>query len=179
MWCADVHCIVRLWIYNDSTWWHHQMEACSALLALCAGNSPVTGEFPSQRPVTRSFYVFFDLGLNKPLSKRLWGWWFKTPSCSLWHHCNDMYNIVHWVYGLLCFWHRLIYPYSKTLPERHRGNHPIPQCHWNQSENMGRYFTWMHQKLYHITTTKKITCVFYVIYFILSGYFISSSPDVL
>ena len=37
------------------------MEVFSALLALCAGNSPVTGEFPSQRPVTRSFDVFFDL----------------------------------------------------------------------------------------------------------------------
>ena len=37
--------------------------------ALCEGNSPVTGEFPSQRPVTRSFDVFLDLGLNKQLSK--------------------------------------------------------------------------------------------------------------
>ena len=38
-----------------SSWWRHQMETFSALLALCAGNSPVTREFPSQRPVTRSF----------------------------------------------------------------------------------------------------------------------------
>ena len=41
--------------------WRHQMETFSALLALCAGNSPVTGEFPSQRPVTQRFDVFFDL----------------------------------------------------------------------------------------------------------------------
>ena len=41
------------------------MEAFSALLVLCAGNSPVTGEFPSQKPVTRSFDVFFDLRPNK------------------------------------------------------------------------------------------------------------------
>ena len=40
---------------SKSPWWRHQMETFSALLALCAGNSPVTGEFPSQRPVTRSF----------------------------------------------------------------------------------------------------------------------------
>ena len=46
----------------------------SALLALCAGNSPVTGEFPAQRPVTRSFDVFFDRLLNKRLSKQSWGW---------------------------------------------------------------------------------------------------------
>ena len=45
------------------------MEAFSALLALCAGNAPVTGGFPSQRPVTRSFDVFFDLYLNKRLRR--------------------------------------------------------------------------------------------------------------
>ena len=42
-------------------WWRHQMETFSALLAICAGNSPVPGEFPTQRPVTRSFDVFLDL----------------------------------------------------------------------------------------------------------------------
>ena len=52
----------------------------SALLALCAGNSPVPGEFPAQRPVTRSFDVFFDMRPNKRLSKQSWGWWFETPS---------------------------------------------------------------------------------------------------
>ena len=46
------------------TWWRHQMETFSALLAICAENSPVPGEFPAQRPVTRSFDVFFDLRLN-------------------------------------------------------------------------------------------------------------------
>ena len=70
------------------TWWRHQMETFFALLALCAVNSPVTGEFPAQRPVTRSLDVFFDLRLNKLLSKQLWGWWSEeTPSCPLWHHC--------------------------------------------------------------------------------------------
>ena len=71
-------------------WWRHQMETVSALLAICAGNSPVTGEFPAQRPVTRSFDVFFDLCLNKRFSKHWWGWWFETQSCSLWRHCNEM-----------------------------------------------------------------------------------------
>ena len=51
-------------------WWRHQMETFSVLLAICAGNSPVTGEFPAQRPVTQSFNVFFDLRLNKRLSKQ-------------------------------------------------------------------------------------------------------------
>ena len=44
----------------------------SALLALCAGNSLVTGEFPAQRPVTRSFDVFFDPRLNKRLNEQSW-----------------------------------------------------------------------------------------------------------
>ena len=63
----------------------------SALLAICAGNSPVTGEFSAQRPVMRSFDVFFDLRLNKRLSKQSWGWWFETPWRSLWRHCNDKF----------------------------------------------------------------------------------------
>ena len=78
-------------IYGPSweSWWRHQMEIFSALLAICAGNSPVTGEFPTQRPVTRSFDVYFDLRPNERLSKQSWGWWFETLSRSLWRHRND------------------------------------------------------------------------------------------
>ena len=70
------------------------METFSALLGLCAQNSPVTGEFPAQRPVTRSFDIFFDLRLNKRVSKQLWGWWFETQSCSLWRHRNERMSAV-------------------------------------------------------------------------------------
>ena len=56
-------------LFRPRSWWRHQMETFTALLAIFAGNSPVTGEFPTQRPVTRSFDVFFDLRLNKQLSK--------------------------------------------------------------------------------------------------------------
>ena len=70
------------------TWWRHQMETFSALLAICVGNSPVTGEYPAQRPVTRSFDVFFDLRLHERLSKQSWGWWFETLSRPLWRHSN-------------------------------------------------------------------------------------------
>ena len=52
------------------SWWRHQMETFSALLAICAGNSPVTCEFTAQRLVTRSFDVFFDLLLDKQIN----GW---------------------------------------------------------------------------------------------------------
>ena len=54
---------------------------------LC-GEFTGSGEFPAQRPVTRSFDIFFDLRLNKRLSKHSWGWWFETLSCPLWRHCN-------------------------------------------------------------------------------------------
>ena len=90
------------------SWWRHQMETFSALLALCAGNSPDTGEFPTQRPVTRSFDVYFDLRPDKRLSKQLWGWWFETLSHSLWRHRNVYNNGLPsvsvkrpWGYGLL------------------------------------------------------------------------------
>ena len=69
-------------------WWRHRKETFSALLAICAGNSQVPGEFPAQRPVTQSFDVFFDLRLNKRLSKHSWGWWFETLSRPLWRLCN-------------------------------------------------------------------------------------------
>ena len=65
------------------SWWRHQMETFFALLTLWVGNSPVTGEFPSQRPGTWSFDIFFDLRLNKRLNKQSRGWWFDTPSRSL------------------------------------------------------------------------------------------------
>ena len=53
------------------SWWHHQMDAFAALLTLCAGNSPVTGEFPSQRASNAVFDVFFGVSLNKRLNKQL------------------------------------------------------------------------------------------------------------
>ena len=87
---APLYGPIRTVVYPtvSAAWWRHQMETFSALLALSVGNSPVNGEFPAQRPVTRSFDVFFDLRLNKRLSKQPWGWWFETPSWSLWRHCN-------------------------------------------------------------------------------------------
>ena len=64
---------------------------------LC-GDFTGPGEFPAQRPVTRSFDVFFDLRLNKRLSKQPWGWWFETPAWSLWRHRNDLENFLKILY---------------------------------------------------------------------------------
>ena len=83
----------RGYVVKFKTWWRHQMETFSALLAICAGNSPVPGEFHTQRPVTQSFDVFFDLRLNKRLSKQSWGWWFETLSRLLWRHSNGIFEM--------------------------------------------------------------------------------------
>ena len=92
--------------YNP--WWCHQMQTISALLALCAGNSLVTGEFPSQRPVTRSFDVFFNLCLNKRLSKQSRRWRFETPSHPLCRHCIGRYQIISYKIMLSCaLWYPL------------------------------------------------------------------------
>ena len=64
----------------------------AALLTLCAGNLPVTGELTSKRPETRSFDVFFDVLLNKRQNKQSRCWWFETHWYSLWRHCNAEEN---------------------------------------------------------------------------------------
>ena len=84
----DVIMYIAQEVIYSTSWLRHKMETFSASLTLCAGNSPVTGAFPSQRPVTRSFDPSFDLRLNKRLSKQSWGWWFDMPSRSSWRHCN-------------------------------------------------------------------------------------------
>ena len=92
-WTQSLPCLTMFLVLSDLSWrdewWRHQVETFSALQVLCMGNSPVTGAFPAQRPMTLSFDVFFDLHLNKRLSKQPWGWWFETPSRPFWRHCND------------------------------------------------------------------------------------------
>ena len=82
------------------------MKTFSALLVICVGNSPITGEFPAQRPVTRSFDVFFDLRLNERLSKQSWGWWFETASRPLWRHSNGSSLCLQMCYQLTVLGYR-------------------------------------------------------------------------
>ena len=74
----------------------------SALLALCTGNLPPTGELSPRRPVTRSFDVFFDRRLNTRLSKQSRRRWFEMSSPSLWHNCNALQEN-YWCNYLLMF----------------------------------------------------------------------------
>ena len=76
------------------------METFSALLAICVGNSSVPGEIPAQRPVTRNFDVFFDLHLNKRLSKQSWGWWIETTVTRKGDRCGTVETNVEYMYLL-------------------------------------------------------------------------------
>ena len=130
------------------------MEIFSALLAICAGNSPVPGEFPAQRPVTWSFDVSFDLCLDKRLSKQSWGWWFETLSCPLWRHCNgslstdgvhgnafqrasDLNTLQMSLYVFIDDTNIYrVCPYLSGIPHR-------SQCRWNIMINLGTLTTWI------------------------------------
>ena len=96
------------------------METFSALLSLCAGNSSVSGEFPSQRHVTRSFDVWS--APEKRLSKQSKRRWFVTPSSSLWRHCIGFVALRN------AFTHILQYYFSGTGEIIWS-----PQCRWNNT----------------------------------------------
>ena len=87
---------------------------CAGNSLATAGNSPVNGEFSSHRPVTRSFDVFFDLRLNRQLSKQSRRRWFETPSRSLWRHCSVVGGSVHYGKNGLKFG-TLLYPDYHSL----------------------------------------------------------------
>ena len=98
------HSAYTAWWSRYWPWWRHQNGNIFRVMAICAGNSPVPGEFPTQRPVTRSFDVFFDLRPNKRLSKQSWGWWFETPSRSLWRHSDNFHVCQYFFSWLKCQW---------------------------------------------------------------------------
>ena len=93
--------LIKITTFNRQDELHDRFIRCGLVMVRSTSNGnifrvtgPLCGEFtcdrwiPAQRPLTRSFDVFFDLHLNKSLSKQSCGWWFEKPSCSLWHHCN-------------------------------------------------------------------------------------------
>ena len=117
--------------YQSNSWWCHQMETFSTLLAICAGNSPVSSEFPTQRPVTRSFDIFFDLRLGEQLNKHSWDWWLETPLRPLWRQSNVRPNC-GWSWHVHQGWwlpnHLLIF----SISEHYQNTiHLCHISHWN------------------------------------------------
>ena len=121
--CLTLCCLSLYWPFGDDkitcyphvdrcpTWWTSSNGTFSALLAICAGNSPVTSEVPSQRPVTQSIDVFFDLCLYKRLSKQSRSWWLETPLRSLWRNCYE--RTISYTIGIVFFcntsWHWIVW----------------------------------------------------------------------
>ena len=89
--------LVNFWkSHEDDIKWKHFPRYWP--FVICAGNSPASGEFPAQRPVTQSFDTSFDLCVNKRLRKQSRGWWFEALSCPLWRHRNGALRAIHQLY---------------------------------------------------------------------------------
>ena len=110
---------IRLWLCSSLVWLR---DAETTMMTSSNGNifrvtGPLCGEFtgpgefPTQRPVTRSFDVSFDLRLNKRSSKQPWGWWFDTPSWSSWRQCNEerSQSVIGFTNPLRCWNHCVCY----------------------------------------------------------------------
>ena len=122
------------------TLWRHQMETFSALLALCAGNSSVTGEFSSKRASNGGFGVFCDVSLNKRLNKQPSRWWFEIPVCSLWRYCNvsiisesTKYHL-HVIYHAVTIYSRCYHSFAAASSLKY-------ECHWKV---FTKYFCMIH-----------------------------------
>ena len=83
---ADSHWLA--WGAETKSWWRHQMETFSALLAICAGNSPVPENSPHKGQWRGALMFSLICAWIKRLSKQTWGWWLETPSLPLWRHSN-------------------------------------------------------------------------------------------
>ena len=136
-------CSTGLLYHHSVAWWRHQKETFSALLAFCAGNSPVTGEFLSL--ATRSFDDFFDLRLNKQSRCR----WFETPSRSLWRHCNEC---IHPIQGITTVWGilpKLNSIWKRTTSRLLIAYFPVVQSLWNDEHSTAVTHTFFIPTLFY------------------------------
>ena len=113
-----------LWLLAWNSFWYEMSMKTSSNGNIFRVTGPLCGEFtgpgqfPAQRPVTRSsdvcFFIIFYLRLNKWLNKQPWGWWFETPSWSLWRHCNVSNSPLKWdalmatLLWIICYIHVLV-----------------------------------------------------------------------
>ena len=100
-WCLASNIVLVIVFDVTDPWWRHQMETLSALLAICAGNSPVpVNSSHAQKPVTQSFDVFFDLRLGKRLSKQSWVWWLRRHPA---HYDVIVMHVQNHTFATPCF----------------------------------------------------------------------------
>ena len=105
------------------------------------------GWIPAQRLVTQSFDVFFDLRLNKWLSKQWWGWWFETSSCLLWRHCNGRATVVAIPHNgldscvlLLCI---SVWCTQRNIRGDERNKSNVSWYHKQNTESLCRIYSWI------------------------------------
>ena len=147
--------------HDDVIKWKHFLRNCSF----------VWGIHRSQRPVTQSFDVFFDLLLIKRLSKHSWGWWFEMPSSPLWHHCSSPWptpdapqrNIIwvrSWRCGCLVTWfcyQMIAKPGKKTAVP------PWPESNWYRNTYVTYCITYSAHFYLLIVTRSVYWCEFNVL----------------
>ena len=138
-------------IFSGHPWWRHQMEILSSLMAICVANSPVPSESPTQRPVTRSFDIFFDLRLNNRLRKN-------REAGDLRRYRGHYDPIVMIIASyLLCWCHKALYVTTGWYQDKHRvmqsvyyrvlvhtlsprqDGHHFPGAFWNAFSSMKIY----------------------------------------
>ena len=88
-------------VYNGNPYTNKTASSYCMMTSSNGGIFRVTGllcgEFTGpQRPVTRTFDIFFDMCLNKQLRKQSRRWLFETPSRPVWRHCNGI-EAQYWV----------------------------------------------------------------------------------
>ena len=79
---------------------NHMMTSWNGNILCVTGH--FCGEFTGHRWIPRTkasdselwCYVLFYLRLNERLNKQSWGWWFETPSSSIWGHCNGKFGVL-------------------------------------------------------------------------------------
>ena len=123
------------------TWWRLQMETFSALLAMCAGNSPVPVNSQHKGQWRGALMSSLIRALHKRLSKQSWGWWFETQSLPLWRHCNVRHCGVKAIWPGLHyrrFIHTPTHFYFKESPSGSRSPSIHPSEHWSNRYNLWR-----------------------------------------
>ena len=118
--------------------------------SLC-GISPVTGEFRSQRPMTQSFDVFFDLRLKNDWTQN---WDAGDLRHSLWRHCN-----------VVAFRCSLIPAnFTHILPGRCNVTEAIIRLPQYHGSNPGGYVSRGSQHNHNTTTHNKTGCLYFMGY---------------
>ena len=97
MWVDESEAVTPIiWLYQTVDARKEELFFTDLLITLRShGEFIGPGEFPAQRPVKRSYDVYFDLRLNKRLSKQPRGWWLETQSRPLWRQYNVQPCRVH------------------------------------------------------------------------------------